>query len=125
MTCTATFGNGARIGTEIIRKKTWLIRKGQKKVLAVCCVAARGTLILGIAALPFVTGMSLASVTTSSVAASVSPTIEFPTARNLQNRLPQVFFAHQWDTEKRRVMKPRLALWLAHHSSMRPWRLLR
>ena len=31
MTCTAMSGSGARTGTAIIRKKTWLTRKDQKK----------------------------------------------------------------------------------------------
>ena len=40
------FGSGARIGTVIIRKKTWLTRKDQKTVKTVCCVAVPGTTIL-------------------------------------------------------------------------------
>ena len=71
-TCTATSGSGARTGTVITRKKTWLTRKDQKKVNSVCCVAVPGATFLGSAARPAVTGMSLATVTSTSVAASVS-----------------------------------------------------
>ena len=50
MICMAMFGSGARTGTVIIRKKTWLIHKDQKKVksVCVCCVAVRGPTFLAL-----------------------------------------------------------------------------
>ena len=55
-----------------IHKRTWLIRKDQKKRTVVCCVVVRGTLFPGIAARPAVSGLFLATVTPISVVASVS-----------------------------------------------------
>ena len=71
--CTAMFGSGARTGTAVIRKKTWLIRKDQNQRLdAVCCVAVRGTTVLASAAQRFVSSTSLAPVPSVSVSVSVS-----------------------------------------------------
>src|SRR5271155_785531 len=71
-TCTAIFGNGARIGMVIIHKKTWLTRQDQKMVNSVCCVAVPGTIFLCFAARRTVSGLSLLTVTTTSGCVSVS-----------------------------------------------------
>src|ERR1022692_4620183 len=56
----------------IIQKRTWLIRKDQKKVKNVCFVVVRGALLLGIAARLLVTGTFLATVSASSVSVLLS-----------------------------------------------------
>src|ERR1019366_5383001 len=71
-TRTATSGSGVKTGLEIIHKTTWLIRKGRMRDNTVCCVVVRGSIFLSFAARLVVAGISLASVSTSTVCVSVS-----------------------------------------------------
>src|ERR1019366_603465 len=76
--CTAAFGNGARIGSVIIRKMTWLIRREKMRECTVCIVVVLGGLILRVAARLIVAGLTLAAVTAASASVSVSSRNEFP-----------------------------------------------
>jgi hypothetical protein len=76
-TCTAMFGSGAKTGTVIIRIKTCLTRKDQKKATFAWCVAVRGSTILDAVARPFVTGSSLATVAATAVSVSASTRTDY------------------------------------------------
>src|ERR1035438_5667884 len=77
MICTAMSGSGARTGTAITLKMTWLIRKDQAKVKVVCFVVVDGTKILGAAARRIVIGTSPTTVTTTAGCVSVSLSSEY------------------------------------------------
>src|SRR5437868_11664508 len=74
-TCTAMFGNGVRIATEIIHQKTFLIRNGRTKEVSECCVAVLSTIRLACAGQRIVFGLGMASVETTLSAETVAVSV--------------------------------------------------